>query len=66
MRVLLFCVLKCSADLRELAVSYSYVKCFEESVVWNISKQPHERILPYESNVICIQLVANRGRKESV
>lgn len=47
-------------------MSYSYVKCFEESVVWNISEQPHVRILPYESNIICIQLVANRERKKSV
>lgn len=54
------------AGLRELTMSYSYVKCFEESVVWNISRQPHVRILPYESNIICIQLVANRERKKSV
>lgn len=59
-------MLKCSAGLRELAMSYSYVKCFEESVAWNISKRPLEGILTYESNIICVQLVANRERNKSV
>lgn len=43
-------------------MSYSYVKCFEGSVVWNISKLLHEGILISESNIICVQLVANRER----
>lgn len=60
MCILLFCVLKCSLGLRELTMSYSYVKCFEGPVVWNISKLPHEGILTSESNIICVQLVANR------
>lgn len=62
MCILLFCVVKCSLGLRELTMSYSYVKCFEGSVVWNVSNLPHEGILTSESNIICVQLFANSER----
>lgn len=63
MCILLFCVVKYSLGLRELTMSYSYVKCFEGSVVWNVSNLPHEGILTSESNIICVQLFANSERR---
>lgn len=41
MRILLFYMVKCSLDLSELTMSYSYVKCFEGSVVWSMREFLH-------------------------
>lgn len=47
-------------------MSYSYVKCCEESVVWDISKLPHEGIRASESNIIHVHsLLRERGACES-
>lgn len=58
--------MKCSLSLRELKTSNSYVKCCEGSVVWGISKMPHEGIRTSESNIICVHpLLMERGACES-
>lgn len=47
-------------------MSYSYVKCCEGSVVWDISKLPHEGIRTSESNIIHVHsLLMERGAHES-
>lgn len=47
-------------------MSYSYVKCCEGSVVWDVSKVPHEGIYTSESNIICVHsLLMERGACES-
>lgn len=45
---------------------YSFVKCCEGSVVWDISKLPHEGIPTSESNIIRVHsLLTERGACES-
>lgn len=47
-------------------MSYSYVKCCEGSVVWDVSKVPHEGIGTSESNIIPVcSLLTERGACES-
>lgn len=47
-------------------MSYSYVKCCEGSVVWDISKVPHEGMRTSESNIIPVcSLLRERGACES-
>lgn len=47
-------------------MSYSYVKCCEGSMVWDISKVPHEGIHTSESNIIHVcSLLTEKGACES-